>query len=71
MPGVLQPLIISDLARGTGRYNVGRGFVGVISNVGASLSTTLSGSIATNLGLAAGFLATAAIAIVALAVLWL
>jgi MFS family permease len=70
MLGVLQPLIIADLTRGTGRYNLGQGFAGVISGVGASLSTTLSGLIAANLGQGAGFLAVAATALGALAVLW-
>jgi MFS family permease len=70
MLGVLQPLIIADVTRGTGRYNLAQGLAGIISGVGASLSTTLSGLIAANLGQATGFLTVAAIALVAVGVLW-
>ncbi len=70
MLGVLQPLIIADVTRGTGRYNLAQGLAGIISGVGASLSTTLSGLIAANLGQATGFVAVTAIALVAVAVLW-
>jgi MFS family permease len=69
--GVLQPLIIADLTRGTGRFNLAQGFAGVISGVGASLSTTFSGVIAANFGRAAGFLAITAIALAAFVVLWI
>jgi MFS family permease len=68
--GVLQPLVIADLARDTGRFNLAQGFAGVISGIGASLSTTLSGLIAANFGRPAGFLAITVIALVALVVIW-
>ena len=68
--GVLQPLIIADLTGRTGRFNLAQGFVGTFSGVGASLSTTLSGLIAGNFGLTAGFLAITAIALIALLVVW-
>jgi len=66
--GVLQPLIIADLTGRTGRFNLAQGFVGTFSGVGASLSTALSGLIAGNFGLTAGFLAITAIALIALLV---
>ncbi len=37
--GVLTPLVIADLTRGTGRYNLAQGAVGTASGIGASLST--------------------------------
>jgi MFS family permease len=66
--GVLQPLIIADLTGRTGRFNLAQGFVGTVSGLGASLSTALSGLIAGNFGLTAGFVAVTAIALIALLV---
>jgi MFS family permease len=65
MLGVLTALIIADLTAGTGRFNLAQGFVGTMSGVGASLSTTLSGLLAGSLGRTAGFLGIAAVALVA------
>jgi MFS family permease len=69
MLGVLTALIIADLTRGTGRFNLALGFVGTMSGVGASLSTTLSSLVAGSLGRAAGFLAIAAVALAAVLLL--
>ena len=63
MLGVLTALIIADLTMGTGRFNLAQGFVGTMSGIGASLSTTLSGLVAGSLGRAAGFLGIAAVAL--------
>ena len=71
MVGVLTALIVADLTAGTGRFNLAQGFVGTISGVGASLSTTLSGLVAGSLGRAAGFLGIAAVAVAAVLLLWL
>jgi predicted MFS family arabinose efflux permease len=68
--GVLTTLIVADLTKGTGRFNLAQGFVGTISGVGASLSTTLSSLVASSLGLAAGFLSIAAVALAAVLLLW-
>jgi MFS family permease len=68
--GVLQALIIADLTNGTGRFNLSQGFVGVVSGVGASVSTAVSGLIAQHLGRGAGFLPSAAIGLAAFVVLW-
>src|ERR1700720_1833443 len=70
MLGVLTALIVADLTAGTGRFNLAQGFVGTISRIGASLSTTLSGLVAGDLGRAAGFLGIAAVALAALLLLW-
>jgi predicted MFS family arabinose efflux permease len=69
--GVLTALITADVTRGTGRFNLAQGFVGLTSGVGASLSTALSGVIAGELGRTAGFLSIAGEATVALLLLWL
>jgi MFS family permease len=71
MLGVLTALIVADLTAGTGRFNLAQGFVGTISGIGASLSTTLSGLLAGSLGRAAGFLGIAAVAVAAVLLLWL
>jgi sugar phosphate permease len=71
MLGVLTALIVADLTMGTGRFNLAQGFVGTMSGVGASLSTTLSGLVAGSLGRAAGFLGIAAVALAAVLLLWL
>jgi MFS family permease len=68
--GVLQALIIADLTNGTGRFNLSQGFVGVVSGVGASVSTAVSGLVAQHLGRGAGFLPSAAIGLAAFVVLW-
>ena len=40
---VMVPLVIADLTRGTGHFNLGQGIVGTTTGIGASLSTTLAG----------------------------
>jgi MFS family permease len=69
--GVLTALVIADVTRSTGRFNLAQGLVGLTSGVGASLSTALSGIIAGELGRAAGFLSIAGEACAALLLLWL
>jgi len=69
MLGVLTALIIADLTMGTGRFNLAQGFVGTMSGIGASLSTTLSGIVAGSLGRTAGFLGIAAVALAAVLLL--
>jgi MFS family permease len=71
MLGVLTALIIADLTKGTGRFNLAQGFVGTMSGIGASLSTTLSSLVAGSLGREAGFLGIAAVALAAVLLLWL
>jgi MFS family permease len=71
MLGVLTALIVADLTRGTGRFSLALGFVGTMSGIGASLSTSLTGLVAGSFGRAAGFLSIAAVALVALLLLWL
>lgn len=60
--GVLCPLIVSDLALGTGRFNVSQGTIAIGQDIGASLSTTLAGAIVVAAGYSTAFLALAVVA---------
>jgi len=68
--GVLTPLVIADITKGSGRFNLGQGIVGTFSGIGAAFSTTLSGYIAQSLGSSAGFYAIMGVALAAVAVCW-
>jgi predicted MFS family arabinose efflux permease len=66
--GALAPLVVADLMRGTGRYNLALGAVTTAQGIGASLSGLAAGVIVDRLGYTATFLALGAAAAVALAV---
>ena len=68
--GVLTPLVVADITRGSGRFNLAQGVVGTFSGIGASLSTTASALVAQSFGNAAGFLAIGIVALGAVAVQW-
>jgi MFS family permease len=67
--GAITPLVIADLMRGTGRYNVAQGAVATVQGIGASLSGLAAGVVVDHLGYSAAFGGSAAIAAGALAVL--
>ena len=67
--GVMTALVIADVTKGTGRFNLAQGMFGTLMGVGASLSPTLSGLIVHHFGYRAGFVSLAAEALVALVVL--
>ena len=67
--GAITPLLIADLTRGTGRYNVAQGAVATVQGIGASLSGLAAGVIVDRLGYSAAFLGSGAAAGVALAAL--
>ncbi len=67
--GVLTPLVVADLTRGTGRYNLALGGVATAQGVGASLSGLAAGLIVDRFGYDAAFATSAAAALSALAVL--
>jgi predicted MFS family arabinose efflux permease len=69
--GVMVPLIIADVTRGTGHFNLGQGIVGTTTGVGASLSTTLAGYTSDHFGSESAFLGLAAVAALGLAAVWL
>jgi len=54
---VLWVIIISDLARGTGRFNVLQGLIQAALGLGAFLSNFLAGFVVKSMGYRAGFLA--------------
>jgi MFS family permease len=63
--GALTPLVIADIMRGTGRYNLAQGAIATMVGVGASLSGLAAGEIVDHFGYAAAFLALGAAALVA------
>ncbi len=69
--GAITPLLIADLMRGTGRYNLAQGAVATAQGVGASVSGVVSGVIVDHMGYTAAFLEGAVMAGVALAALWI
>jgi MFS family permease len=67
--GVLVPVVIADLTRNTGRFNLAQGIVGTGIGIGASLSTTLAGYLADHFGTPVAFLALAGAAACAFALI--
>ena len=57
--GVLVPLVAADLTRGTGRFNLVVGTIGLAVGVGATLSTAMAGDLAVRFGNRVAFLALA------------
>ncbi|MDZ8096927.1 MAG: MFS transporter [Nostoc sp. DedQUE05] len=68
--GVLSVLMVADLTKGTGRFNVTQGMLNTAIGIGAGLSNVLAGFVVKSAGYNVGFLILAAIAVVALAVFW-
>jgi MFS family permease len=69
--GVMLPLIVADITRGTGRFNLGLGIVGSAVGIGAALSTTLAGYTIDHFGSTAAFLSLASLAAGGLGLVWL
>jgi MFS family permease len=61
--GALFPIIVADLMRGTGRYNIAQGAILTAQGIGAALSTTLAGVVVVHAGYSAAFLTLAAVAL--------
>jgi len=66
----LLPLVLADVMRGTGRYNVSRGVIGTIQGIGGSLSNGVAGLIVVRAGYDTAFLVLAALAAMALFLIW-
>ena len=66
--GALTPLVIADIMRGTGRYNLAQGAVATVQGIGASLSGMLAGVVVDHFGYSVTFLTLGAAAAVALVV---
>jgi len=68
--GVVSVLVIADLTRGTGRFNLTLGAITTAVGIGASLSQVIAGSIVHHAGSSAGFLFLAGVAATAFAILY-
>jgi MFS family permease len=64
--GVVGVLVIADLTRGTGRFNLMQGALATATGLGAALSNLVTGAVVQVAGFDAGFLTLAAIAASAL-----
>jgi MFS family permease len=68
--GIIGPLVTSDVAANSGRYNLALGFVGFMIGIGATFSTGLAGLIADRFGNPAAFMSLAAAGVAAAALVW-
>jgi MFS family permease len=69
--GVMVPLIVADIAFGSGHFNLAQGIVGTATGIGASLSTVLAGYVSDKFGSPIAFTGLAGVAAVGLALVWL
>ena len=69
--GVLTALVVADLTRGSGHFNLAQGIIGTASGIGAALSTTLFGLMVVSFGRTAAFLSIASVGLLGAAILWL
>ena len=67
---VVSVLVIADLTRGTGRFNLTLGAISTAVGTGAALSQVIAGSIVHHVGFRAGFLFLAAVALAAFGLLY-
>jgi predicted MFS family arabinose efflux permease len=67
---VMVPLVIADVTRGTGHFNLGQGIVGTTVGIGASVSTTYAGYLSDHFGSQYAFLGLTAVSLFGLAAMW-
>ncbi len=60
--GVMVPLVVADISRDTGRFNLAQGVIGTAVGIGAALSTSFAGYVSDHSGSQSAFLDLAAIA---------
>ena len=68
---VMIPLIVADVAFGSGHFNLAQGIVGTATGIGASLSNVLAGYVSDKLGSSVAFLGLAGVAATGLVMIWL
>ena len=68
---VMVPLIVADVAFGSGHFNLAQGIVGTATGIGASLSTVLAGYVSDKFGSSVAFTGLASVAALGLATIWL
>ncbi|GLR84708.1 MFS transporter [Bradyrhizobium iriomotense] len=66
--GAIFPVIVADLMRNTGRFNVAQGAIITAQSIGAALSTTLAGLVVVGAGYSAAFLTLGGIAAIGAAI---
>ncbi len=69
--GVMIPLIVADVAFGSGHFNLAQGIIGTATGIGASLSNVVGGYVSDHFGHGIAFLQLAAVAILGLLVVWI
>ena len=67
--GVMTAVVVADVTKGTGRFNLAQGMFGTVMGVGAAFSPTLTGLIVDHFGRSAGFVSLAAEGLVAVVLL--
>jgi MFS family permease len=67
---VMVPLVVADVAFGSGHFNLAQGIVGTATGIGASLSTVLAGYVADHFGSSVAFSGLSAVAAVGLVMIW-
>ena len=68
--GVVSVLVIADLTKGTGRFNLALGAITTAVGIGAALSQVIAGTLVHHLGYRSGFLFLAGVAVAALGLLY-
>ncbi|WP_122315446.1 MFS transporter [Pseudomonas cichorii] len=68
--GALFPVVVKDLTYGTGHFNISLGALATVFGLGAALSNSLAGFVVQEAGYSAAFLTLAAVAALALILLW-
>jgi hypothetical protein len=68
---VMVPLIVADVAFGSGHFNLAQGIVGTAVGIGASLSTVLAGYVSDKFGSNVAFAGLAGVAALGLVMIWL
>lgn len=69
--GVMLPLVVADITRRGGRFNLGMGIVGLGVGIGATLSNAIGGAVANHFGEVAAFATLAAAGVAAFVLVWL
>ncbi|MBV8401034.1 MAG: MFS transporter [Acetobacteraceae bacterium] len=68
--GVLLPLVVADVTRRGGRFNLGMGIVGLAVGIGATLSNWIGGAIANHFGYVPAFAALGVAGLAAFLLIW-
>ena len=69
--GITLPLMVADITRGTGRFNLGLGIIGSAVGIGAALSTSIAGFIIDHFGGSIAFYSLASFALGGLVLVWM